>query len=194
MRSTARLLATVKSAARYLEANTPTGLTGLPTHPSPRPALIYTYRETLNKLKQFPESSVYRQSLEALTKHRLAVIEGVIPEGYEAWLERVQKQIQANTAAYAKLQNPDGTLAHEELYSEPIEVWDGKFKRGQQRQEGSNTQTEVEAKGRAIQQEIEEVDRAAEEGELPSVSDLEIEPPLNSEQYVDFSRKTNLQY
>ena len=46
MRNSLRLLAKVKPG-KFLEANTPTGLTGLTTHPAPRPALILTYRETL---------------------------------------------------------------------------------------------------------------------------------------------------
>lgn len=184
MRPSTRLFATVKSAARYLEANTPTGLTGLQTHPSPRPALIYTYRRTLDKLAQMPQGSVYRQSTEALTKHRLAIIEAVIPDGHEAWLERVKKQIEATPDAYKKLQNPDGTLAHEELYAEPIDVWDGKIKRGQQKQEGSNTKADAEAKGRELQAEVEKVDKAAIDGELPLVKDLEVEPPLTADQYV----------
>lgn len=184
MRPSSRLFATVKSAARYLEANTPTGLTGLPTHPSPRPALIYTYNQTLKKLAQFPESSVYRQSTEALTKHRLSIIEAEKPAGYEEWLGRVQKAIQANPNAYKQLQNPDGTLAHEELYKTENEVWDGMIKRGQQQVEGSNKKREVEAKGRAIEQEVATVDKAEKEGVLPTVADLEVEPPLDSDQYV----------
>jgi NADH dehydrogenase (ubiquinone) 1 alpha subcomplex subunit 5 len=90
MRGTFRLLANIKSA-RYLEPGTPTGLTGLFTHSAPRSTLIYLYSSTLDKLKEFPESSVYRQSTEALTKHRLNIVSSVVPEGYEEWSARAKK-------------------------------------------------------------------------------------------------------
>jgi NADH dehydrogenase (ubiquinone) 1 alpha subcomplex subunit 5 len=84
MRWTSRLLATAKTA-RFLEPNTPTGLTGLFTHAAPRSTLIYLYSSTLEKLKEFPESSVYRQSTEALTSHRLKIISSIEPEGLKEW-------------------------------------------------------------------------------------------------------------
>ncbi|KAM0276224.1 hypothetical protein ACHAQH_006947 [Verticillium albo-atrum] len=84
MRQTIRLLANVQKA-RYLEPGTPTGLTGLWTHNSPRSALLYLYGSTLDRLKEMPESSLYRQSVEALTKHRLALVEAAVPPGYEEW-------------------------------------------------------------------------------------------------------------
>ncbi|KAF2762973.1 Ndufa5, NADH-ubiquinone oxidoreductase subunit [Pseudovirgaria hyperparasitica] len=72
MRPATRLLATLKGAKpTYHTPNAPTGLAGLLTHPHPRPALIYTYKQTLQALGQMPESSVYRQSVEAITKARL---------------------------------------------------------------------------------------------------------------------------
>ena len=97
MRSTTRLLA---QASRYLEVGAPTGLTGLFTHASPRSTLMYTYNSTLDKLKQLPESSVYRQSVEALTKHRLSIIEAIKPEGLEQWQERTRKMVEANPLAF----------------------------------------------------------------------------------------------
>ncbi len=92
MRRTSRLLAAVKPA-RYLEAGTPTGLTGLFTHAAPRSTLIYLYSSTLDKLKQLPESSVYRQSTEALTKHRLQIISSAVPAGFEEWSAKAKKII-----------------------------------------------------------------------------------------------------
>ncbi|KAG7807088.1 hypothetical protein KL921_004512 [Ogataea angusta] len=54
----------------------PTGLTGIHQHPNPRPVLIKLYNSTLTKLKEkFPEESVYRKSVESLTKSRLAIVE-----------------------------------------------------------------------------------------------------------------------
>ncbi|KAK3398691.1 NADH-ubiquinone oxidoreductase 29.9 kDa subunit, mitochondrial [Sordaria brevicollis] len=96
MRAALRLFAsaatgTVRPSARFLKPGSPTGLTGLGTHPSPRSALLYLYNQTLDKLKQIPEHSLYRQSSEALTKHRLAIVEQYKPEGYDAWQARASK-------------------------------------------------------------------------------------------------------
>ncbi|KAI9804490.1 MAG: hypothetical protein M1825_001389 [Sarcosagium campestre] len=89
MRAARRLLAVAKTPI-FLEANTPTGLTGLVTHPAPRPTLEFLYSRTLDALSRLPESSVYRQSTEALTKQRLALVEATKPAGYDEWLERVR--------------------------------------------------------------------------------------------------------
>ncbi|CUM45474.1 uncharacterized protein AC631_02052 [Debaryomyces fabryi] len=54
----------------------PTGLTGIYQHPNPRPALIALYNHTLTVLdKKFPKESVYKQSIEALTKNRLKIVQ-----------------------------------------------------------------------------------------------------------------------
>jgi len=189
MRSTSRLLATVKSATKFLEPNTPTGLTGLPTHPAPRPALIWTYRETLKKLGQIPKSSVYRQSTEALTKQRLEIVEAQKPEGYEQWLVRVRKQIEANPAAYNRFMNEDGSLGSEKAHVEPVDVWDGMITRDDKIQEGTNSPAEAERKASYIAAEVQTVDREAAEGKLPTVEDLEVEPPLTREQIETIETK-----
>ena len=54
---------------------TSTGITGLKVHPNPLPALLETYRETLTRLSDIPEVSVYRQGVEALTKRKLSIVE-----------------------------------------------------------------------------------------------------------------------
>lgn len=100
MRPTSRLLA---ETSKYLEAGRPTGLTGLFTHAHPRPALLYNYHTTLEKLRKFPESSVYRQSTEALTKHRLAIVEGVRPAGLAEWQARVRDTVEKHPNAFRKL-------------------------------------------------------------------------------------------
>ena len=182
MRATSRLLAAVKSASKYLEAHTPTGLTGLTTHPSPRPALVWTYRQTLKKLGQLPKSSVYRQSTEALTKHRLEIVESTKPEGYEQWLERVRKQIEASPKAYGHLLTADGSLASEKPQFEEIDNWDGQITRADALPEGTNDLSQAEHKTKAVEEEIRVIDLEAKEGQLPTVEDLEIEPPLNREQ------------
>lgn len=93
------MLAVVKPG-RYLEAGNPTGLTGLFTHPSPRATLVYLYGATLDKLKAFPEHSVYRQSTEALTKHRMKIIESIKPEGYDEWAKRAAQKIEKYPEAF----------------------------------------------------------------------------------------------
>lgn len=52
-----------------------TNITGLQVHPRPLPALKRIYTETLTGLSVLPASSVYRQATEALTKHRMAIVE-----------------------------------------------------------------------------------------------------------------------
>jgi NADH dehydrogenase (ubiquinone) 1 alpha subcomplex subunit 5 len=110
MRRTFQLLAAIKPS-RYLEGGAPTGLTGLFTHPSPRSALIYTYSATLEKLQQFPESSLYRQSTEALTKHRLNIVSSVVPEGHKEWSEKVKKTIAEHPEVF---NTPEGEVPHDE--------------------------------------------------------------------------------
>jgi NADH dehydrogenase (ubiquinone) 1 alpha subcomplex subunit 5 len=102
MRPATRLFAAVQKA-KYLEPGAPTGLAGLLTHASPRSTLLYVYTNTLEKLKFFPEHSVYRQSTEALTRHRLSVIESVKPAGLEEWQARVEKIIDGHPEAFRKI-------------------------------------------------------------------------------------------
>ena len=104
MRSTFRLLASVKPA-RYLEAGNPTGLTGLYTHSSPRSSLLYLYSSTLDKLKAVPESSLYRQSVEAVTKHRMAVVEAAEPPGYKEWVVKAQQILKEHPEEF-RVSNP----------------------------------------------------------------------------------------
>ena len=56
-------------------ARWPTGITGLHPHANPRNQLLASYRATLETNREMPEHSVYRQSVEALTKERLAIVE-----------------------------------------------------------------------------------------------------------------------
>ena len=174
------MFATVKSAAKYLEAGTPTGLTGLITHPCPRPALLYTYRTTLDRLAQIPANSVYRQSVEALTKQRMSVVESHKPAGYDEWLGRITKQIEAHPEAYKQYMEKDGTLSARMITSRPGVIWDGQAKRGDFLPEGANNQREADAKAVAIEEELKEVDSLGERE--PTLMDLETEPALDSEQ------------
>ena len=54
---------------------TTTGITGLKVHPNPLPELRKTYEATLTALSAIPETSVYRQGVEALTQRKLGIIE-----------------------------------------------------------------------------------------------------------------------
>lgn len=50
-----------------------TGIHGLNVHPNPLPELIKTYESTLSTLTTIPQTSVYRQGVEALTRHKLNI-------------------------------------------------------------------------------------------------------------------------
>ncbi len=91
MRATLRLLAGVKAPGRYLENGAQTGLAGVYTHSTPRATLLYLYSTTLEKLRAAPEHSVYRQSVEAVTKHRMGIVQAAKPAGYDEWRERATK-------------------------------------------------------------------------------------------------------
>ncbi|PSS25855.1 hypothetical protein M430DRAFT_64358 [Amorphotheca resinae ATCC 22711] len=162
MRRTLRQLAAVKPS-RYLEAGAPTGLTGLFTHPSPRPTLLYLYSTTLDKLKQFPENSVYRQSTEAVTKHRMSIVSSVVPEGYAQWAEKAKKILAEHPDVF---NTPEGGVEHDEgrhvketragqtfvttkvdpEYDDTVVEWDGE--KGEAELEG--VRTTAERKGQRV--------------------------------------------
>ncbi|KZT02755.1 Ndufa5, NADH-ubiquinone oxidoreductase subunit [Laetiporus sulphureus 93-53] len=52
-----------------------TGITGLNVHHDPLPELLKTYQSTLSMLSSIPETSVYRQGVEALTQRKLKIAE-----------------------------------------------------------------------------------------------------------------------
>lgn len=131
MRAAARLFASVRNG-RYLEPGAPTGLCGLLTHPSPRSALLYHYTATLDKLQQIPESSVYRQSTEALTRHRLKIIEEAEPAGWKQWQETVVDKIQNDPEAFTFKETSAGLVATPPMYQEidprsHEAAWDGEI-------------------------------------------------------------------
>ena len=51
-----------------------TGVHGLAVHPDPLPALIKTYESTLSTISSIPQTSVYRQSVEALVRNKLNIV------------------------------------------------------------------------------------------------------------------------
>jgi len=185
MKSTHRLLASAVSKAGYLNPLAPTGLAGILTHPAPRPALIFTYTATLDKLRKLPESSVYRQSTEALTKHRLAIVESVQPAGYDEWRARLDAQLAANPDIFG----PHGSARkvtrggkdfivsqRKEIVDDRVAEWDGET--GGMRGEGPRTSEERagQAEDLGNGQEVEAFQKEAVE--------LEDEPSLTAAQYV----------
>ncbi|KAI1394050.1 ETC complex I subunit conserved region-domain-containing protein [Hypoxylon trugodes] len=201
MRRTFQLLAAVKPAARYLESGTPTGLTGLLTHNSPRSTLLYLYSSTLEKLKPFPESSLYRQSIEAVTKHRMSIVEAAEPPGYKEWaaqakeiVEKNPQKFRATTSALAdhpakratvlQLERNGHLFIHRHnprLNDERFEEWDG------ERDEGPGTQGLKGEKERVV-----EFERFLEREELNDPREtvkLEAEPQLTAEQIEEIENK-----
>jgi ETC complex I subunit conserved region len=178
MRGTLRLLAKVQPG-KFLEPNAPTGLTGILTHPQPRPTLIYTYNQILNKLKAIPESSVYRQSTEAITKSRLKIIQDTKPAGYEEWMSRVKAEVEKHPAAYTHVLQKDGSIAFSEPFKNTSEVWDGEAREALP--EGPSSEPVANLKAEAVKAE----DERNKVEEVPRPSELEPEPPLDAEQYAD---------
>ncbi|KAL2206635.1 hypothetical protein CC79DRAFT_1334958 [Sarocladium strictum] len=105
MRPSTRLL------ARYLEAGQPTGLTGLWTHRSPRSTLLYLYDTTLDKLKAVPETSLYRQSVEAVTKHRMDLVKQYTPPGHDEWAAKARELVKNNSSFRVASGRKDGSEA-----------------------------------------------------------------------------------
>ncbi|KAL6717266.1 hypothetical protein ACLMJK_005181 [Lecanora helva] len=174
MRPAIRLLAVVKPA-RYLEAGNPTGLTGLFNHPAPRSTLLYLYGSILEKLKSFPEHSVYRQSVEAVTKNRMSIIEAIKPEGYDEWARRAAEKIERNPEAF----QPGGR--HEYLTAgENGDVETGEGKEGGPEWtslEGTRAQEERAAESKLVRQ--------GTKRSPVAVEDWEPEPALEASQIRD---------
>ncbi|KAL8698167.1 MAG: hypothetical protein Q9201_006724 [Fulgogasparrea decipioides] len=128
MRFSARLLAAVKPE-HFLTPGNPTGLTGLLTHPAPRTQLLYLYSSTLDKLSKLPQHSVYRQSAEAITKHRFSIVDSIKPRGYEEWAQRAQKNVDEHPEVFGKDADVRKTFLPAQLveYVDELDVeWNGK--------------------------------------------------------------------
>ena len=169
MRNTLRLLAVVKPG-RYLEAGNPTGLTGLFTHAAPRSTLLYTYGAILDKLKAFPDHSVYRQSTEALTKHRMKIIESIKPEGYDEWEKRATEKIEK----YPEIFQPGGYYGHQSVAGQD-------FVTIQEQEDDDDEGASVEPIKKPAEVALfNRVGRA----EYSEAVNWEPEPPLEASQYV----------
>lgn len=181
MRSTTRLFATVKSE-KFLTAGQPTGLTGLLTHPAPRSQLLYIYTSTLSKLAQLPAHSVYRQSAEAITKHRLSVVEGIKPVGYEEWVQRAQKYVNENPKVFGEGADVRKVFVQANMTREKDKLdveWDG-GKDVPFGLEGTRTQEEKDARQLLIV-------RAESQGS--GLMEWENEPPLEASQIAEMEDK-----
>jgi NADH dehydrogenase (ubiquinone) 1 alpha subcomplex subunit 5 len=189
MRATTRLLASIakKPSGQFLNSYTPTGLTGLLTHPFPRPTLIQLYNQTLTKLATLPTTSVYRQSVEALTKHRLAIVTAQIPEGYAEWeaeaIKLLEKHPELKESRSIKL--VDG-----KAYPLPLEQEQEVDDRAMESE--WNNDEEVEDRGEGPRTAKDRIFQASELGEGQRVQEFEKdlptlpnEPALTVEQYVE---------
>ncbi|KAI9658513.1 MAG: hypothetical protein M1831_003951 [Alyxoria varia] len=186
MRSTFRLFATVKKSSSVLSANAPTGLTGLNTHPCPRPHLIWLYNSTLAKLSAFPETSVYRQSTEALTRHRLRTVASVEPAGYPEYRDRMSNLLDQSSGHTKQLiqQILDGKGYEPVLGQDPDEreqQWDGE--RVEARTEGPATAQDLETMPKLDEAESK---REEEEERQP---EMEHEPQLTAQQVSDLEHQ-----
>lgn len=194
MRTAARLLAIVKPE-RFLEAGNPTGLTGLYTHPNPRPTLLLLYDETLERLKSFPEHSVYRQAAEAVTRHRMNILNSIKPSGYNEWAERARKLIEENKAYIRKIQEsqieadaesrppgnykvPSTPIDHNEADDEYVDTveWDGQ-KAPNGLLDGVRSSEEGADQKYLVQMRLASIRKGLK---------WEDEPPLEASQYVKF--------
>lgn len=184
MRLTTGLLAEVKgpSGVKFLNVGAPTGLTGIHTHRSPRPHLLYLYHQTLQKLASLPEISVYRQSTEALTRHRLKAVEAAIPEGVDAWRSRVTKHLDEHAGRTKRL--VEQMLTGKGYPPQAIRTADDRDVEwnddvGEERAEGPRNleaQGKNQARDFGVGMEVEEQTK-----QHPQVED---EPPLSADQYV----------
>ena len=173
MKNTLRLLAAVKPG-RFLEAGNPTGLTGLFTHPSPRSTLLYLYGATLDKLKSFPDHSVYRQSTEALTKHRMNIIQSIKPEGYDEWAKKAAEKLEKYPEAF----QPGGNLVRREANGQGFVAVEDHDPEDEEwtASEGTRSREEKAAEFALL--------KKGRRKDYSKIVNWEPEPPLDASQYV----------
>lgn len=188
MRAAARLLASVSRPSSFLEPGSPTGITGLLTHNSPRSTLLYLYSATLDTLNKFPDHSIYRKSTEALTKHRMSVIEAAKPAGLEAWQSRVDPLVKAHPDAFRRVKAINGEgynivfmeQAPTQSFRSEDDFVNAPYKRKPQA-EGPQFEEDVADRGRELER-----DTVAEEA---SRIHVESEPMLSMEQVQEVEEK-----
>lgn len=187
MRPTFRVL------ARYLEPGTPTGLAGLWTHSTPRSTLLYLYGTTLNKLQSIPETSLYRQSVEAVTKHRMGLVEQIEPPGYSEWAARAKELVSKNPEQFRVASGRvDGSEARTVKLGDRVFVIGAKHEAGDIRYEEWDGEADEGGELEGIRTPAERKDQViwAERKPLEDHEKIEWEdePQLTAEQY-DSHRK-----
>ncbi|CAD6501215.1 BgTH12-01469 [Blumeria graminis f. sp. triticale] len=177
MRRSLRKLSAAQPS-RYLESGAPTGITGLLTHASPRATLMYTYASTLDALAQLPESSLYRQSTEAITKHRMSIVSAVEPAGLAEYVERVKKILAANPSNF---DNYNGHTHHVEKAGKKFIVIKPKPERDELTEEWDGMMDESSSKAKA---------EAGGENLLSSAPEDEMD--MNTDQKIDIEPEPQL--
>lgn len=78
MHRVARLASAARSplASLATRGKHTTGITGLAVEPNAKPILLDIYAKTLSALEGVPSTAEYRKTVEALTKERMAVVQG----------------------------------------------------------------------------------------------------------------------
>jgi NADH dehydrogenase (ubiquinone) 1 alpha subcomplex subunit 5 len=103
-----------------------TGIAGLDVHPRPLPALAQAYTSTLKVLEKIPAAAVYRQSAEAITKERLAIVqrrEAGDDQATEADIEAVEREIDAGLVEELLLQAQDELKLASKMLEYKPSVW-----------------------------------------------------------------------
>ncbi|KAL6881613.1 ETC complex I subunit conserved region domain-containing protein [Trichoderma longibrachiatum] len=179
----AKMRPTLRALANYLEPGTPTGLTGLWTHKTPRSTLLYLYNTTLNRLQSIPETSLYRQSVEATTKHRMSLVEKVVPPGYEEWTAKARELMRKYPHQFeAASDRADGSGARAVKYGNRVFVVGIAHEAGDVRVEEWNGESQVSSS-----------DVVPDASEHQNINDVKLEweeePQLTAEQVKELEQQ-----
>lgn len=102
-----------------------TGLVGVPVHPNPLPELTKTYESTLVALQGVPKTSVYRQAVESLVKHKLKIIQSANGDILAVEKELNEGQIEESLDIASQELNLVGKMAEWQAYvsfSQPNQI------------------------------------------------------------------------
>ncbi|KAL8730123.1 MAG: hypothetical protein Q9181_004780, partial [Wetmoreana brouardii] len=144
--------------------------------------LLYLYSSTLDKLSNLPEHSVYRQSAEAITKHRLSIVDSIKPQGYEEWAQRAQKNVDEHPEVFGKDADVRKIFVPAQLmdYVDELDVeWNGN-KMQIPSIEGTRTDEEKERRSQLMK-------KSPASAETPV--QWENEPPLEASQVAEIEDK-----
>ncbi len=81
------------------------------------------------------------------------------------------------------MKKPDGSFSYSSMAEHRPIPWGGDVTRKDAQSEGVSDLKVSEQKAAAAESEFAKVERVKKEGELPTLDDLETEPPLTAEQY-----------